>query len=148
MSHESKKHYPARTIEEVFLALKKSHLKLTEPRKAILQALVDQHGPFTAEEIHKLISKRICDQATVYRSLTSLEDAGILRRVEFGDGSSRYELSARDDSHHHHLICTGCKRIEIIDDPDIEEIDRFAKKRGFSDISHTLEFFGTCPQCR
>jgi Fur family ferric uptake transcriptional regulator len=136
-----------RTIEDILSGLKKSRLKLTGPRKAILSALLENHGPFTAEEIHKIITKKICDLATVYRCLASLEEASLLRRVEFGDDSSRYELAEADESHHHHLICRECKRVEIIDDPGLEEVDRFAEKRGFSNVSHSLEFFGTCPDC-
>ncbi|MDR3608344.1 MAG: Fur family transcriptional regulator [Oligoflexia bacterium] len=132
-------------LEEVLGELKKSRLKLTKPRKAILLALVQNHGPFTAEEIHKIISKKVCDLATVYRCVASLEEAEILRRVEFGDDSSRYELA--HDTHHHHLICTRCKRVEIVDEPELEEIDRFVKKRGYSNITHSLEFFGICPDC-
>jgi Fur family ferric uptake transcriptional regulator len=150
MSHRGKvksgeKH--AHDFELILDQLKESGLKLTEPRKIILLALSENHGPFTAEEVHKLISKKVCDQATVYRSLTSLEEVGILRRCEFGDGLARFELS-EDGQHHHHIICNECKRVEIIDEDEIEEIDRFARKRGFSNISHILEFFGTCPQCK
>jgi Fur family ferric uptake transcriptional regulator len=147
-NRKSKTARPERTLEDVLGDLKKSRLKLTEPRKAILFALFDNHGPFTAEEIHKIITKKVCDLATIYRCLASLEEVGILRRVEFGDDSSRYELTEADDSHHHHLICKECKRIEIVDDPDLEKIDSFAKKRGFSNVSHTLEFFGICPECK
>ena len=148
--HESKKHGSShsRDLDDVLGDLKKSRLKLTEPRKAIIQALVNNHGPFTAEEIQKIITKKICDLATIYRCLTSLEEVGILRRCEFGDGAARYELAETGDSHHHHLICNDCKRIEIVDDCELDEIDRFAKRKGFSDISHTLEFFGTCPHCK
>jgi Fur family ferric uptake transcriptional regulator len=150
MNHEAHdpKHGNQITIEAILARLKKSSLKLTEPRRAILKALVEDHGPFTAEEIHKIVTKKICDLATIYRSVTSLLEVGILRRVEFGDDSSRYELASLDESHHHHLICNQCKRVEIVDDEELEEIDRFAKKRGYSNISHTLEFFGTCPKCR
>ena len=139
---------PARNMEEILAALKKSGLKLTFPRKAIIQALHQNHGPFTAEEIHKLVTKRVCDLATVYRCLAQLEEARILRRCEFGDGTARYELTSQDETHHHHLICIECKRIEIVDDRELEEIDRFARKRGFSNVSHSLEFFGTCPKCQ
>jgi len=134
------------TMDELAKNLRKRSLKLTDQRKAILQALVDNHGPFTAEEIFKIVTRRVCDVATIYRCVASLETAGILRRCEFGDGVARYELAG--SSHHHHLICTDCKRVEIIDDHEIEQIDRFARKRGFSDISHTLEFFGICPKCK
>ena len=134
-------------LTEALMGLKSSGLKLTEARKAILKSLTDHHGPFTVEEIHKLISKKICDQATVYRNLASLAEAGLVRRCEFGDGSARFELAGAGE-HHHHIICNKCKRVEIIDDAEIEEIDRFARKRGFADVSHILEFFGTCPQCK
>ncbi len=131
----------------VIESLKKSGLKLTEPRKAILLALSKSHGPFTAEEVHKLITKEVCDPATVYRTLSRLVDVGLLRRCEFGDGMARFEI-AEPGTHHHHVICNRCKRIEIIDDDELEQIDRFARKRGFSNVSHILEFFGTCPRCK
>ncbi|PWU10748.1 MAG: hypothetical protein C5B47_01750 [Verrucomicrobia bacterium] len=134
-------------IEAAQTALKETGLKATEPRLAILIALSENHGPFTADEVHKLINKRVCDQATVYRTLTRLVEVGLLRRCEFGDGIARFE-TAESGHHHHHVVCNQCKRVEVIDDEEIEEIDRFARKRGFSDVSHILEFFGTCPQCR
>lgn len=127
--------------------LRSSHLKVTAPRKAILQALVDDHGPFTAEEIHQGIPKKVCDLVTVYRCLTSLEKAGLIRRCEFGDGAARYELANTDD-HHHHVICKECKKVEVLDDCELDSIDRFAQKMGFSDVSHSLEFFGICPRCK
>ncbi|MGZ6404293.1 MAG: Fur family transcriptional regulator, partial [Bdellovibrionota bacterium] len=98
-------HHHPKSLEQVLGDLKKSQLKLTIPRKAILKVLVEEHGPFTAEEVHKRISRRVCDLATVYRTLASLDEAGLLRRCEFGDGSARYELAEAENTHHHHLVC-------------------------------------------
>lgn len=137
-----------RTVEGVLADLKSRQMRLTQPRRAIIQGLIDKHGPFTVEEVHRLFTKHMCDLATVYRCLTSLEEIGILRRVEFGDKASRYELADPHGAHHHHLICNACKRVEVVDDPEIEEIGRFAKKRGYTNVSHLLEFFGTCPACQ
>ena len=149
MANDKKRqHAGHRSIDEVLVDLKKTDLKLTVPRKAILQALVDEHGPFTAEEVHKRIPRRICDLATVYRALASLEEVGILRRCEFGDGSARYELCEQGKGQHHHLICKKCKKVEIIDECELAGVDRVAQKRGFSDVSHILEFFGFCPDCK
>jgi Fur family ferric uptake transcriptional regulator len=134
-------------LEKILLTLKDCGLKLTEPRREMLRVLTKNHGPFTAEEVHRLMTKSVCDQATVYRSLARMTEAGILRKCEFGDGSARFEL-AETGHHHHHIVCNQCKRIEVIDDEEIEEIDRFARKKGFSDVSHILEFFGTCPRCK
>lgn len=149
MASEKKHHrHTAPTMEDALASLKKAELKLTSPRKAILQALVDEHGPFTAEEVHKKVGRRVCDQATIFRTLASLEEVGILRRCEFGDGSARYEISDRPGHHHHHLICKKCRRVEMIEDCELEGLDRLAQKRGFTEVSHILEFFGLCPDCK
>jgi len=138
------------TIDELFVEMKKNNLKLTPPRKLILEALLKNHGPFSAEDIQTKFIKKTCDLATVYRTLTSLEEANIIRRCEFGDGIARYELlDPKHGHHHHHLICKECKKVEVIDACELEKsINSFAKKRGFTNISHILEFFGICPNCQ
>ena len=70
-------HDHAPSLEQALAALKKSGLKLTAPRKAILKALAAQHGPFTVEQIYKLITRRVCDQATVYRNLGPFDRGGL-----------------------------------------------------------------------
>jgi len=135
-------------LESILARLRGSRLKITEPRKAILKALVENHGPFSAEELHARLPKKLCDVVTVYRCLTSLEGAGLVRRCEFGDGTARYELAEESDHHHHHVICKHCKRVEVLDDCELGEIDRFAQKKGFTEVSHSLEFFGVCSRCR
>ena len=147
-SHKDSHGHSHRDFDSVLEALKKHKLRITEPRKAIIRILVHKHGPYTAEEIYKKISKRGCDLATVYRSITSMEKLGIVKRCEFGDGLARYELADEDDlHHHHHVICTSCKKIEPLEACELETIDRFAQKKGFSNVSHNLEFFGTCARC-
>ncbi len=141
--------HSAPSLENVLAAIKAAGLKITAPRKAILQAFVGEHGPFTAEEIHTIITKRVCDLATVYRTLGSLEEAGILKRCDFKDSLARYELAEPGHAHHHHIICNKCRRIEIIEDHEVaHELDRLGKKMGYAEVSHSLEFFGICPQCR
>jgi Fur family ferric uptake transcriptional regulator len=137
------------SLEQLYERLRSHQLKLTPPRKLILAALFNQHGPFSAEDLFSRFTKKNCDLATVYRTLSSLEEAKIIRRCEFGDGVARYELSDPDHAHHHHLICNQCKKIEVIDLSTIEDsIDRAAKKTGFKHVSHILEFFGICPDCQ
>jgi Fe2+ or Zn2+ uptake regulation protein len=139
-------HHPP--LERLIAQLRKSKLRITEPRTAILRVLLEKHGPFTVEEVHQRVTKRVCDLATIYRSLSSLEKTGLIRRCEFGDGTARYELAEREDHHHHHVICKVCKKIDVLDDCELPEIDHFARKLGFIDISHSLEFFGVCPKCQ
>ena len=140
----------SKELEKVFLELKKNHLKLTEPRKVIIEALHENHGPFSVEEIHQRFAKTSCDLATVYRTVTSLENARLLKRCEFGDGIARYEWLDQDAAHHHHhLICIECKKVELVEECELESsMDRVAKKRGFKNVSHLLEFFGVCPTCQ
>ncbi len=136
-------------LEKVYASLKQNHLKLTTPRKLIVEVLVENHGPFSAEDLQKKYLKSECDLATVYRTLTSLEQAKVIKRCDFGDGVARYELVHDAAHHHHHLICTGCKKVEIIDQCEIDHVvDKLAKKRGFTELSHSLEFFGLCPKCQ
>ncbi len=135
------------TMDDLLAKMKKAGMKSTTPRKAILTVFLQSHGPHTAEEVHRLISTKVCDLVTVYRTLLNLEESKILRKCEFGDRIARFELAEDEHTHHHHLICVDCKRVDVIDDEEIELIDRFASKRGFKNISHSLEFFGTCPDC-
>jgi Fur family transcriptional regulator, ferric uptake regulator len=136
-------------LSELLDEVRKSRLRVTEPRMAILQALLSKHGPFTVDEIYQRVTKEVCDLATIYRSLSSLEKTGLIKRCEFGDGSARYELSAREKSHHHHhVICKLCKKIEVLDDCELKDIDRFAIRSGFTEVTHSLEFFGICLNCK
>jgi len=134
--------------------LKKSALRVTAPRMTILKAMLDCHGPSTVEEIHlrtkrvNKLTKDACDLATVYRFVSHLEKLRIVQRCEFGDGMARYELLGQHGHHHHHVICRSCQRIEILKDCEIKEMSRFAEKRGFVQISHSLEFSGICLGCQ
>jgi Fur family ferric uptake transcriptional regulator len=75
---------------------------------------------------------------------------GLVRRYDFGDGAARFELSPEDsDAHHHHLVCSRCARIVELDDCFLNEFqDQLARRHGFSQISHRMEFFGICPNCQ
>lgn len=149
-SSMAKKKTNTAQLLNLYSELKKNKLKLTEARKLIVEILFENHGPFGAEELHERFLKTECDLATVYRTLTSLDLAKVIQRCDFGDGVARYELvDQQDKHHHHHLVCKGCKKIEVIDHCEMgNTIDRFAKKRGFKEISHRLEFFGLCPKCQ
>ena len=83
---------------------------------------------------------------TTYRTLTSLEEAGLARRCDFGDSCYRYEYNA-GEHHHHHIVCRRCRKVETVDLCVADVLERVAKQRGYSDISHTLEVFGVCSEC-
>ena len=93
--------------------LKADNLKFTRQREAILQTLYDHTGHFTPEELHRLIKEKNPELktgiATVYRTLSLLEKAGIVTSISFGTQGKKYELGIK--AHHDHIICTKCGKI-------------------------------------
>ena len=124
--------------------------KITGPRAAILEILRRHPHPLTNREIYSEMPGGQCDLATIYRSMHLLEEIGIVKRFDFGDGTARFELvGERDDGHHHHLVCTQCSEVVEIEEcfPEIIE-KRIASRNGFKAVTHKLEFFGICPDCQ
>lgn len=130
--------------------LRDANLKVTQPRLAILDLMIGEHGPFTTDELHAKLSTSkagvACDVVTIYRCLAKFESLGLITRCDFGDGSVRYELRTKDH-HHHHIICRQCKRVEPLPTCPVEDNTIKLPKTGFRDVSHRLEFFGVCPDC-
>jgi Fur family ferric uptake transcriptional regulator len=128
-------------------AIERAGLRRTQPRIAILKALIAEHGPFSVDELREFTLLDGIDRVTVYRVLTAFEELGLVRRCEFGDGTSRYEF-AGGGHHHHHVICKKCRKTENVDECIPEAIIQRVRKLGYDDVSHTLEFFGVCKTCR
>ena len=124
--------------------------KITGPRKAILDLLRKSPHPLTNKEILAALPSGHCDLATVYRAMHLLEDMGMVKQFDFGDGIARFELVAEGaGSHHHHLVCTRCAQVIELEECFKDELDeRIAAKNGFKDVTHKLEFFGICPACQ
>lgn len=131
--------------------LERHGLRVTRPRLALLDCLARARRPLTIEEIHAELAS-ICDWATVFRCLKRFEELDIVRRCEFGDRHSRYELAAGrcgHGHHHHHLVCRACGSVKEVGDCGLAALESsLASRSGFRDISHSLEFFGLCPACR
>ena len=103
----------------------------------------------TNREIFAAMPKGRCDLATIYRAMHLLEEMGMVKRFDFGDGTARFELVGEGDGHHHHLICTRCAEVVEIDECFLREIEsRLAAQNGFKAVTHKLEFFGICPACQ
>lgn len=102
------------------------------------------------KEIFAALPKGDCDLATVYRSMHLLEETGMVKRFDFGDGISRFELLEEgDDGHHHHLVCTRCSDIVEIEECSMHPLEEeIARNNGFKAVTHRLEFFGICPKCQ
>src|ERR1700730_2349204 len=126
--------------------LKNIGLKATLPRLKILE--IFQHSPvrhLTAEDVYRNLLHEELDigLATVYRVLTQFEQAGLLSRSNFETGKAVFELN--EGSHHDHLVCLDCGRVEGFYDEEIEKRQqRIAQERGFQIAEHALALYGHC----
>ena len=118
-------------------------LRMTEQRRIVADVLDAATDHPDVEELHARASARDpkISIATVYRTVNLFEEAGIIERLEFGDGRARYEDADRD--HHDHLIdVTTGEVIEFVD-PEIEVLqEKIAEKLGYELRGHRLELYG------
>jgi len=131
--------------------LRSSNLKFTKQREVILSTLYSHTGHFTPEELYQLIKQDFPELntgiATVYRTLSLLESAGIVTSISFGTQGKKYELGVK--AHHDHIICTKCGKIlEFFDEAIEKRQARIAKDFGFIMEDHSLKIFGICPECQ
>lgn len=133
--------------------LQKYGYKLTTQREAIVKVILEnQDKHLSCDEIYNIVGKPYPELgiATVYRTLQLFEKLGIVYKLNFDDGCSRYELSVGSKEHqHHHLICNGCgKVIEVkLDLLDALE-DEIEKEEHFTIVDHNLKFYGYCSNCK
>ncbi|MFZ5526655.1 MAG: ferric iron uptake transcriptional regulator [Pseudomonadota bacterium] len=131
--------------------LQATGLKATGPRIKILQILRDSpNRHLTAEDIyrHLALDGAEIGLATVYRVLGQFEQAGLLVRNHFEGGKAVYEIN--EGSHHDHLVCLACGRVEEFHDSVIEKLQQqIAASRGYSLQDHSLALYGLCgkPDC-
>lgn len=130
--------------------LAENSLKDTPQRRRILEHFLESDEHYSAEEFYHYLHRKGVNvgQATVYRTLRLLAEAGIAKEVNFGDGYTRFEVGYGHD-HHDHLICELChENIEVLDE-EIEELQEIlASRYGYKLTSHTLYLYGICPKCR
>src|SRR6058998_4294258 len=131
--------------------LKNAGLKATLPRLKIINLFeTSKVRHLTAEDVYRQLMTEGLDVglATVYRVLTQFEQAGLLVRHHFESGKAVFELN--EGSHHDHLVCMQCGRVEEFYDAEIEKRQvRVATERGFAIRGHSLQLYAECtkPNC-
>jgi Fur family ferric uptake transcriptional regulator len=118
-------------------------LRMTGQRRVIAQVLEDSDNHPDVEELYARASAidSGISLATVYRTVKLFEEAGILDKLEFGDGRARYEDAERD--HHDHLIDINSGEVIEFVDEEIEALqERIAQKLGYELRGHRLELYG------
>jgi Fur family transcriptional regulator, ferric uptake regulator len=126
--------------------LRNAGLKATLPRLKILELFENsKERHMSAEDVYKVMINTGEDVglATVYRVLTQFEEAGLLNRHHFESGKAVFELNK--GSHHDHIVCVKCGRVEEFYDAEIEKRqEAAAESRGFKMQEHSLIIYGIC----
>ena len=120
----------------------------TRQRRAVAACLGSFDDFRSAQDIHDLLRRngQNVGLSTVYRTLQALADSGEVDVLRTEDGEAIYRRCST--SHHHHLVCRVCGRTVEVEGPTVERwADTVAGEHGFTDVSHTLEISGTCPDC-
>ncbi len=120
-------------------------LKATVPRAGVLSLLRASKKPLSAQDIIGKLKK--IDSVTVYRTLEQFAECGLISRVNISKERAYYEYV---HSHHHHVVCTGCGKMEDIKNCATTTSEKTVLKstKKFAQISsHSLEYFGLCNSC-
>jgi len=138
-------------LSDFKILLKKNSLKFTIQREVILETLYNSDEHLTPESLHHLIQEKFPDLktgiATVYRTLSLLEDSKMVTSLSFGAQGKKYELGAKE--HHDHLICTECGSItEFVDEKIEERQHSIADELGFKMKDHSMQIYGLCKNCQ
>jgi Fur family peroxide stress response transcriptional regulator len=129
--------------------LKARGFRITPQRIAVLKILAVSNGHPSVEGIYEQVSRDFptTSLATVYKTVTLLKELNEILELGFPEGSNRYD--GNNPKPHPHLICTKCRRIV---DPDLATLEdmteELSRETGFRIVSHRLDFFGICPECR
>ena len=137
--------------EAIVDLLREHGMRITKNRTRILDALLQADKPLSLDEIQSRAGLKgsVPDYATVFRVMTLLESLQIAQKVHLNRSCSYYEL-LDPRQHYDHIICTECGNVTImVDSCPVEKLERQIEQQyGYSEIRHSLEFFGKCWRCR
>jgi Fur family ferric uptake transcriptional regulator len=140
----------ARTIPDL---LARKGLRLTAPRRAVVDVLIQGGAPLSVAEIHGRLRRARINLVSVYRALRLLMDLGLVRLAHESRGTQRFELAEAYTGHHHHLVCQSCGQVEDVEGCwlEVKMLEalhrRLRRARRFRVTSHDLTLFGLCQGC-
>ena len=126
--------------------LHKKNLRYTQQRQEVWDEICSTNEHRDAEDIFNSLRKRQTNvsRATVYRTIDVLVKNNLVRRLNLGDGRSRFENKIGIE-HHDHIVCLDCRKIVEFMDETIEKMQiRIAKEQGFEIVRHVHQLFGRC----
>jgi len=122
---------------------------MTSRREAVRRVLVRSESFRSAQDVYADMRAEGAKigLTTVYRALQALSEAAEIDVLHTGDGETVYR-ACRTETHHHHLVCRVCGRTVEVAGPAVERwAEAVARVYGFTEVTHTVEVFGTCPDC-
>lgn len=137
-------------MQDTLNILKKNGLSVTEGRKKILDLFLGSEGALAHADIEKH-TEQAFDRVTVYRTLQTFVDKGIIHQIPTTDNSILYALCKHncEQGHHHdnhvHFICAKCGKTICLDDVTVPEVKL---PKGFSPIQSAMVVTGICNDCR
>jgi Fur family transcriptional regulator, ferric uptake regulator len=127
--------------------LRTKNLKHSKPRRDIVEVFLVSDGHLSAQELYEIARRKNprIGFATVYRTLKLLEECGLARTMDYGDGTVRYELNRFQ---HHHIICTACNRTIEFLSPELESLlQQVQKMHHFVPQLHAVRILSVCLDC-
>lgn len=137
---------------QIEMRLREHDIRFTTGRRAIVAALAGATGPMSAGELSEALAPN-APLSSIYRTLTVLEEAGVVTHHLGAKGLTRFELAEWLTGHHHHLVCIDCGSVSDVDIPAAKEervrdlVSEIAAVAAFDAIDHALEIEGRCSQC-
>lgn len=143
-------HHAPPNLEDVVEALRQQGLRVTTARRQVVSSLLEAGHPVSIECLHQRLGAASFDLVTLYRNLDAFVEAGVAQVVRNESGKALYEIIGGPRDHHHHVICRRCGKIDCLDecDGDVARFENAARKLGYADLSHRLEIYGLCGDCR
>ncbi|RKY19902.1 MAG: transcriptional repressor [Planctomycetota bacterium] len=134
--------------------LREQGLRLTKQRAQILRSIYGTHRHVSAEQLYDLVKQADKDdalrisRATVYRTLTLLEEGGFVERLDVPNQQGSLYEHTLGHSHHDHMICLSCGKILEFADERLEQVQHeVIASHGFVAKSHRLNVYGHCARC-
>lgn len=131
--------------------IKKKGLRKTPQRDAIVEIIFAKDEHFTAEELYERVRKANSNasRATLYRTLSLLEEAGLLHEIDLGGDQKTYDPNFVDSPSHNHLICIDCGKVVEFENDNIELLnDCLTRRMGFRPVKQSIRIEACCEQLR
>lgn len=120
-------------------------LRATASRIATLLVLRDTSVPLTHAEVVERLAEQEFDKATIFRNLTDMVAANLLRRTELGDHVWRFEIKSAEHDSHPHFVCVDCGTVSCMQDVELTRKSKTESER-FGNVTEIL-FRGHCQDC-